>query len=128
MVIALLAVLALAGRDVLPLSPRTVSPSLELTSGTEGAYSVPSVRHCHIEVLLRLPELVLRHGQAVKSAHADLPLTNDDLRAYGTVNLSCGPAPPSSVGSERYFLAGVWRGGNFPAGVGRGADLLAGSV
>ena len=57
-----------------PLSPRTVFPSLELTSERErGACSVPSVRRCHVGLLPPLPELVLWQGRVVLSAHAGLP-------------------------------------------------------
>ena len=65
--------------DVLPLSPRTVSPSLELTSGRERACSVPSVRRCHIRLLWPLPEPMPWQGRMVLSAHAGLPQANDTL-------------------------------------------------
>jgi hypothetical protein len=59
--------------DVLPPVPEDSLPSLELTSGRRRACSVPSVRHCHIGLLLPLPELVLWQGRVVLSAHAGLP-------------------------------------------------------
>ena len=79
MAIALLVVLALAGRGVLPPVPRMVSPSLELTLGWERACSVPSVRRCHVGLLPPLPEPVLWKGRMVLSAHAGLSHANDSL-------------------------------------------------
>ena len=77
--IALLAVLALAGWDVLPTFPEDGLQSLELTLGRWRAYSVPSVRRCHVGLLWPLPEPVPWQGRMVLSAHAGLPQANDSL-------------------------------------------------
>ena len=73
LMIALLAVLALEGGDVLPPVPEDGLPSLELTLGRRRACSVPLVRRCHIGLLPPLSKLVLRQGRVVLSAHAGLP-------------------------------------------------------
>ena len=72
LMIALLAVLALAGGDVLPPVPEDGLPSLELILGRQRACSIPSVRRCHVGLLPPLLELVLWQGRVVISAQAGL--------------------------------------------------------
>ena len=73
LIIALLAVLVLAGGDVLLPVPKDSLPSLELTLERGRGCSIPSVRRCHIGLLPPLPELVLWQGRMVLSTHAGLP-------------------------------------------------------
>ena len=102
--IALLAVRALAGWDVLPTFPEDGLQSLELTLGRWRADSVPSVRRCHVGLLPPLPELVLWQGRVVLSAHAGLSQANDGLPVRGIVKLSHGPAFTPSAGVGEIFF------------------------
>jgi hypothetical protein len=102
--ITMLAVLVLAGGDVLSPIPEDGLMSLELTLGRRRACSIPSVRCCHIGLLPLLPELMLWQGRVVLSANAGLSQANDGLPARGVVKLSRRPAFTPSVGVGVIFF------------------------
>ena len=110
------------------LSPRTVSPSLELTSG-EWLCTAPSVRCCHVGVLLRLPRLVLRHLRVVTSAHAGFPLTNDGLHTMerSSCHVVSYLSPPQGSDEAIFSCEGRTRRKS-SVRVGQGGNLLAGSA